>query len=295
MELRNLKTFQLAAKYLNFTKAAAELNFSQPAVTAQIKSLEQELGQPLFSHVGKKTYLTPAGELLKTHADIILNDILDLEKAFFDFSQPSGQLYVAGFETFCTDTFPIILSRYLAFHDNVDIKLCSSSRDRVVSGIFENKYDVGIISGSLEHPDIESICLSEDNLKFVVSQNLYSQYTARELVKKYPLIEYRVDEHYSAMTDLFLEKSQISSNKIIEFGSLPAIKKAIQNDLGIGIVDVLSIRKELNSRKFVILDCSADNVSVLSSLILLKSKMEWPTAIEFISILKDVWDDSRTM
>lgn len=291
MELRNLKTFQLAAEYLNFTKVAAELNFSQPTITAQIKSLEQELGHTLFSHIGKKTYLTPAGELLKTHADTILNDILELEKSFYEFSQPSGHLYVAGYETFCTDTFPIVLSKYLAFHNNVDIKLCSSSRERVIKGIQENKYDLGIISGSVNHPSIECHYLSEEKLKFVVSRDLYEQYTFEQLLERYPLIEYRVDEHYSAMTDMFLEKSNVSSNRVIEFGSVPAIKKAIQNSLGIGIVDELSVRNEITSGNFVSLDRSADNIFVRSSLILLKSKCEWATAIEFISILKDVWEE----
>ena len=72
MELRLLRTFQCVASCLNFSKAAEMLNFSQPTVSTQIQMLEEELGQKLFVHVGKKTYLTPEGTILKEDADRIL-------------------------------------------------------------------------------------------------------------------------------------------------------------------------------------------------------------------------------
>ena len=165
MEIRNLRTFQLAAKYLNFTTVASELNYSQPTISSQIKLLEQELGQSLFTHVGKKTYLTPAGELLKEYVDQIIQLVEDAEDAFSNYSFPSGHLYVAGYESFCTNIFPQVLSKYLTFHNNVDIKLCSCSRSRAIKGVMDNKYDLSIISGSVDDPSMECIYLSEERLE----------------------------------------------------------------------------------------------------------------------------------
>lgn len=294
MELRNLITFQLAAEYLNFTKVAKELNFSQPTITAQIKQLEQELGQPLFTHVGKKTYLSPAGKLLKEHTDVILQEVKEMENDFKNYNQLGGHLYIAGYETFCTDIFPSVLSRYFTYHANMDIKLCSNSRQMVINGIMSNKYDMGIISGSYDHPDVECCYLSEEKLEFVVSRKLLETYTQEELFEKYPLIEYRVDEHYSEMTDLFLEKHGMKPGKVIEFGSIPALRKALMNQLGIGIVSRLSVIADVKKGNLEYLKKEKDvNVGVYSTLILLKEKCQWGAVKEFVDILKEVWKEKR--
>ncbi|WP_455056763.1 LysR family transcriptional regulator [Jutongia sp.] len=295
MELRNLKSFQLAAKYLNFTTVALELNYSQPTISSQIKMLEEELGQPLFTHIGKKTYLTPAGELLKKYADQIINLTEEAEEAFRNYSHPSGHLYVAGYESFCTNVFPHVLTKYLAFHSNVDIKLCSCPKTRAEKGVIDNKYDLGIISGSSDDPALDCIYLSKEPILCIVNQSLYEESPdINTLLKHYPLFVYRVDEHYSEMTDVYIEKNQLHPSKIVEFGSLPAIKKAVLSGIGVGIISAPVIRQELKQNILISLASHAEPVHVFSSLIILKSKAEWPNAQEFIELLLDTWDSAMT-
>lgn len=82
MELRHLKTFQVVAEQLNLTKVAEQLGYSQPGITLQIKALEKELGRTLFARVGRQTYLTSAGKLLKTHVDRLFGVMHELEDDF---------------------------------------------------------------------------------------------------------------------------------------------------------------------------------------------------------------------
>ena len=114
------------------------------------------------------------------------------------------------------------------------------------------------------------------------------------LLKSYPLFVYRVDEHYSEMTDVYIKKNQLHPSKIVEFGSLPAIKKAVLNGICVGIISSPVIRQELDQNILFSLVSRAEPVHVFSSLIILKSKTEWPNAQEFIEFLPDTWDSATT-
>lgn len=248
----------------------------------------------MFTHVGKKTYLSPAGQLLKEHADVILKEIKELENDFKNYNRLGGHLYIAGYETFCTDIFPLVLAKYFDYHDNVDIKLCSNSTRMVINGVMNNKYDLGIISGSVEHPDVECHYLSEEKLEFVVSKELWEKYGQKEIFQRFPLIEYRVDEHYAEKTDLFLEKQGVIPQRVIEFGSIPALRRALMNQLGIGVVSRIVCEKDVEKGKLVFIDGNSEvNVGVHSSLIILKGKSQWRAAKEFIDMVKEVWEEKR--
>lgn len=291
MELRNLKTFQLAAEYLNFTKAAQELNFSQPTVTAQIQSLEQELNQQLFLRLGKKTFLTPAGEILKRYTDQIFTLIDGVEAELGELTHPNGELTIAASESFCTHYFPSIISEYLKSHPSVNIKLLSCHSNEVIKGIESNKFDIGIISGELIKPGIFNLVVDEDeDLLLVVSKHLHDRYPVEELIHEFPFIQYRIEGEFDIRMKTLLNESRYSPGKIIEFGSLEAIRRAVLNQIGIGMLNVNLIKKELLSGEIVPLSLTDMPVKVKTSLITLEEKSTVATIKSFTEVVRTMWN-----
>jgi DNA-binding transcriptional LysR family regulator len=295
MELRHLKTFKFAAEYLNFTKAAQKLNFSQPAVTVQIQTLEQELNQELFIRIGKKTFLTPAGEILKTYTDQLFSIVEEIESAFTELSNSYGNVTIAAGESYCTNYFPYIIPEYLKLCPHVQIKLISCKRDEIIKGIESNKYDIGIISGELSKNGITNIVIAEDDMILVVSKDLYARYPEDQLLTKFPLIKYQADGYYETMMSKYLRQSKLSSQNVIEFGSLEGIKKAVLNNIGVGLGISVCIKKEISNGDLVPILVTENKVKVKTSIITLKEKENVVTIQSFINVIQKIWNSISTM
>lgn len=294
MELRNLKTFQLAAEYLNFTKAAQELNFTQPTVTAQIQALEQELNQQLFMRVGKKTFLTPAGEILKHYTDQIFGLIAEIESALAELSLPQGKISIAASETFCTHYFPPILSHFMKAHPNIQIKLISCHTPQVIEGITRNEFDIGIISGTLQKSGITSLLIAEEEMLLIVSKQLYNKYSVEELIHEFPFIKYQIDGAFEETMQKFMQTANFNPTKVIDFNSLEAIKRAVLNHVGIGLISENLVKKEILDGELVSLPLTKNPVKINTSLITLEEKSKIASIKSFIDVVQTMWNQIHT-
>ncbi|MDH2359870.1 LysR family transcriptional regulator [Priestia megaterium] len=106
MELKQLKIFQVAARELNFTRTAEILHYAQSSVTAQIKSLEEELAVQLFDRLGKRVILTDAGKRFKLYTDKVLDLTEEAKETVGGSEEPSRTLTICASETQCTYRLP---------------------------------------------------------------------------------------------------------------------------------------------------------------------------------------------
>ncbi|XRG77755.1 LysR family transcriptional regulator [Rossellomorea sp. GAMAL-10_SWC] len=295
MELRHLKTFKFVAEYLNFTKAAQQLNFTQPAVTAQIQTLEKELKQELFIRIGKKTFLTPEGEILKSYTEQLFSIVEEIESSFAELSNSHGIVTIAAGESFCSNYFPYVISEYLKLFPHIQIKLISCKRDEVIRGIESNKFDIGIISGELCKSEITNIVIAEEEIVLVVSKDLYASYSEDQLLTKFPLIKYQADGYYETMMKKFMRQSKLSSQNVIEFGSLDGIKKAVLNNFGVGLGCSLCIKEEIRNGDLVPIQVTENKVKIKTSIITLKEKEKVVTIQSFINLIQKIWNNISTM
>src|SRR6266545_4065286 len=109
MELRQLRTFRKVAQVMNFTKAAAELNYAQSSVTGQVKALETELNVALFERIGKRVRLTDAGRQLLPYADRVLDMADEARRIVTDNDEPAGTLNIGTIESVSTYRLPALL------------------------------------------------------------------------------------------------------------------------------------------------------------------------------------------
>ncbi|MEV0845930.1 LysR family transcriptional regulator [Streptomyces sp. NPDC049954] len=149
MELRHLRTFRAVAGTLNFTRAAAELNYAQSSVTEQIQSLEAELGVRLFDRAHRRLSLTPAGERLIEYADQMLLLARQARAAVGEEArEPSGPLTVGGLETLCAHRLPAVLARYRELCPRVRVTVRQGGRGEVYDWVRRGEVDVALTYGA---------------------------------------------------------------------------------------------------------------------------------------------------
>ncbi len=292
MELRNLKTFQCAARTLNFNKKAELLNFSQPTISAQIQALEQEIGQPLFLRIGKATYLTPAGELLLQYADRILSTLQELDAEMKALSHAVPTLRIAAYETFCTTTLQPVLQAYIQQNSQSNLKIFACPTRDVVYGIEHNQYDIGIVSGHYEGSGIASVVLADDPIVLVVSSACQKQYTQQALFCELPFIQYNDHGPYGKALEACRERAGLMPASVIEFSSLEAAKNAALHHIGMMLITKDMVQQELRCGALVQLDLPGLKGSVPTCLLTQKEKQSWPLIQAFQSLLVSLWPAS---
>ena len=294
MELRLLRTFQCVASCLNFSKAAEMLNFSQPTVSTQIQMLEEELGQKLFVHVGKKTYLTPEGIILKEDADRILSMTEEITLKFQSMTNTTRVLKIAAHESFCNLNLPRVINAYLREVKKVNVDLTSVSTNEVINGIRKNQYDVGIISGDVAYAGVECLTFDATKVEIIVASELAEKYTLEEIVEKFPYFRYRADAmQYSMDLKQMLIKCGIVPKNVMKFGSLMAIKEAVKCGLGYTVVTRDNVEKELKTRELSIITPPDIEVMSMTSAVFLADSREREEVKEFVRILKEVWGETE--
>ncbi|MCO7128137.1 LysR family transcriptional regulator [Sporolactobacillus shoreicorticis] len=291
MELRQLKTFQVAAELLNFTQAAKQLNFSQPTVTAQIRALEQDISHPLFFRIGKQTFLTAHGEIVKRYVDQVFATLDQMNAELQEKDQLETKLTIAAPETFCTHYFPPIIHQFLGDYPNIGIKLVSCMSDQVISGIDSNEYDIGIISGSYTKAGITNVMLSEkEDLVLIASSRLLKQHTPKELLEYYPFIKYEIIGPFEEQMSQFIQEAGIRPQKMIESSSLEAVKSAVLSDIGVGLISRNLVKKELASRQLQEIFRNKTPIKIETSLVIATHKLRDEIIMHLIRLIEQNWN-----
>ncbi|MGZ9189269.1 MAG: transcriptional regulator CynR [Nitrospira sp.] len=170
MEFRHLRYFLAVADALHFTKAAEGLSVSQPALSAQVKQLEQEVGVPLFDRVGRSVQLTRAGAIFREHARRALREMELAQLAIAEAEGlQRGTLTVGVVQTVNAYLIPEIVTRFSTLHPQVGLKLDELSGPDIEAGVRGGLLDVGIGFLPVSSDRIESQSLFEEDFVLITS------------------------------------------------------------------------------------------------------------------------------
>lgn len=158
MELWQLRTFSVVAKNLHFTRAAEELNLSQPAVSHQIKSLEKEIGEPLFLRDKEGILLTKAGQTMYQHATKILDIADELRLEVKDNQDAlSGKIILGAATKGLSNPFAFFYDNFIKTYPKIKLIFqTENTLEDVVDKVKEGKIDIGVIS---HHPDLSGLTI----------------------------------------------------------------------------------------------------------------------------------------
>src|SRR6202166_753856 len=143
--LRQLRVFAAAARHMNFSRAAEELHLSQPAVSTQLKEFASHVGLPLFERIGRKTYLTPAGEEMLQCAKAITQRIKEAEDALAQLKGVTGGRLNVAVISAGDYFFPRVLAAFGASHPGVTFNLTVHNREGLLRHLADNLTDLAVM------------------------------------------------------------------------------------------------------------------------------------------------------
>jgi DNA-binding transcriptional LysR family regulator len=255
--IRQFKIFETVAQQLSYTRAAELLYLSQPAVSMQIKQLENEIEMPLFERMGKKLFLTEAGEELLVYARSIIQQLEELDDVFNELrGSNKGRLTIAVATT--ANYFALkLLGEFYRRFSGTKISLDVTNRENLLRHLNDNTVDMVIMGLPPENIDVEATPFLENPLVAIAP-------IGHELTKKknIPLSELQQEtfimrEHGSGTRiamERFFKESGYSISSVMEMSSNEAINQAVEAGLGLGIVSQHTLELELALGRLEVLD-----------------------------------------
>jgi LysR family transcriptional regulator, low CO2-responsive transcriptional regulator len=257
LTLQQLRLFEAVSRRRSFTRAAEELHLTQPAVSIQVKRLEEQVGLPLFEQVGKRLYPTVAGEAMYEASVDILSRIGELKDAVSDLQGTvSGPLRLSVVTT--TKYFmPHLLGAFLARYPDVEPKLRFTNRATVLQRLQDNQDDFVVMGQIPEHLALETYHFLDNILVIVapVGHPLAERkgLTLNDIVGE----RFLVREQGSGtrlVVDQQLAAHNLSIDPYMELGSAEAIKQGVMAGLGIATLSLHSVALERRAGLIEILD-----------------------------------------
>ncbi|MFO7579785.1 LysR family transcriptional regulator [Nitrosomonas halophila] len=255
--LHQLKVFESVARHSSFTRAAEELFLTQPTVSLQIKQLENLVGLPLFEQMGKRIYLTEAGQELYQYSRAIAQLIADMELALDELKGlERGKLNISVVSTANYFT-PHLLAKFCQRYQGITVSLNVSNRENVLRQLADNLTDLAIMGQPPDGLDIVSESFMENPLVIIAPPNHslcgQQKIPVKRLAQEVFLVREPGSGTRNAMERFFAEQ-QITINRGMETDTSEAIKQAVQAGMGLGIMSRHTIELELITNRLKILD-----------------------------------------
>lgn len=257
LTFRQLSVFEAVARHLSFSRAAQELHLTQPAVSMQIKQLEENVGTALFEQLGKKIYLTEAGHELSHYSRVIAQQLSEVEAVLAELKGlKRGKLKISVAST-ANYFAPQLLATFSQRFPTVTVSLNVTNRQALLQQLANNEMDMAIMGQPPEGLDLVAESFMENPL--VVIAPVGHALTSRKAIPLARLGEetFLIREEGSgtriAMTRFF-EAHGVKFHTGMEMSSTEAIKQAVQAGLGLGVVSLHTVELELEAKRLKVLD-----------------------------------------
>lgn len=257
LTLRQLEVFVEAARVLNFSEVAERLHLTQPAISMQIRQLEEAVGLPLFERAGRHKTLTEAGLLLRHHAARMLAELQDAEQRLLSLRGLTGGTINIGLVSTTKYFAPGLLARFLREHPGVDVGFMFGNREMLVRLLMENQIDLALMG----RPPAEVETLAEP-----LAENPHVLVAPLD----HPFVSAHNIDMHALRDDTFLMREPGSGTRLmleelfrshlfkparlVTLGSNETVKQAVMAGLGVSLLSLHTLSLELRSRQIAVLD-----------------------------------------
>jgi DNA-binding transcriptional LysR family regulator len=255
--LQQLRVFTTVAKHLAFGKAAEELCVTQPAVSMQIRELEQSIEMSLFDRVGRQVSLTTPGEYLLVYARRILATLKDAEDAMARMKGVAYGRLTVGLVSTGNFFLPRLLSRFIAEHPGIDLQLAVGNRKTLVEMIQRNEVDLAVMGRPPRELSTRAEPFAPHPSVLIASPNNplcgYDQLEPAMLSSERFIVREQGSGTRAAM-EKFFRNHNLRPTYAMEIGSNDAIKQAVAANMGISFLSMHTLKLELQAGMLRILD-----------------------------------------
>ena len=249
MDLHQLRGFYEIARTRSFTRAADKLFLSQPAISLQIKALEDELGKALFDRKRREIRLTEAGEVLFKYVQQIFDGLEDArnEIAALD-KEVSGRLVVGTSDTNCTYILPDVLEEFRRCYPGVDLDIRNRISPEIANLVATDEVDIGLVTLPVRHRDVQEHSLLErqDVLICRPDHRLGGRKRMRLAdIRPFPLLVLERGSTSRQLLDAALVKGHVCPLIAMELGGIEVLKRFVEIGLGLAVVPQVAIAAEV--------------------------------------------------
>ncbi|MFF0745866.1 LysR family transcriptional regulator [Streptomyces sp. NPDC004111] len=249
MDLKQLNTFHRVATVMSFTRAAAELQYAQSSVTAQVKGLELSLGVDLFERLRGRIQLTPAGERLVPYAERVLTLVDEARYCTAGRGEPAGTLTIGTVESLTSYRMPPVLEFFHHRYPRLQLALQPSTCEEACEALRRGVLDMGFLTAAAtEHPGVRSEVLGTEQLVAVAAAGHpladAAQVSTRDLCEV-PVLAPGAGCAYRGLFEEELNAHAPAPVELLEFGNLESVKRGIAAGLGVSVLPAVAVVDEV--------------------------------------------------
>ena len=287
MDFDQLETFLEVARHTSFSRAAEKRFRTQPAISSQIRSLEEEVGARLFDRSGGKVALTAAGKLFQQYAEQTLDarktmlvTIAEMERV------PRGEIVVGANEGTCLHILPEVFAEFKKLYPNVGVQISRLERAKIMDSIVDNSVDFGVVSAPVDDKRLTVVNIHRDELVIIAppghSLSRLQQAAIADVVP-FPLLLPKVGRTRDALENLFDER-RLKPKIAMELDSSELLKRFVAADVGIGFIARSNVMEDVKAGALAAIKIADASSRRDLALVFRKDKALSRAALAFIEI-----------
>jgi DNA-binding transcriptional LysR family regulator len=254
--LRQLKVFESVARHLSFSRAADELHLTQPAVSTQVRKLQDHAGLPLFEQLGKKIHLTPAGLQMLQSSRAIIQQFAEAEEAMAQFKGVSGGRLNVSVISAGDYFFPRLLVEFARRHEGVTLNFGVCNREELLGQLADNRTDLAIMVRPPQAMDTVAEPFAPHPYVIVGSPDHplagRRRVPVSRIVREPFVVREKGSDTWNSMVEAF-GANMADLNVAMEIKSTETIKQAVMAGMGVSFLSAHTISRELAAGSLAVL------------------------------------------
>jgi len=286
--LHQLRVFLKVAENQSITRAAEELSLTQPAVSIQLKKLQDQFSIPLTEVVGRQLYVTDFGKEIAKAAEKILDEVEAINYKTLSYSnQLAGRLKISVAST-GKYVMPYFLADFMRLHKGVDLNMDVTNKTFVVKSLERNEVDFSLVSVVPEQLKTHQVKLLQNKLFLIGSTRLKfeKKVTGKRIFEEFPLIYREEGSATRNAMEEYIRQHHLPTYKKIELTSNEALKQAVIAGLGYSVMPLIGIKNELKNGDLEIIPFKGLPIITHWNLIWLQAKKLSPIALAFLDYIR---------
>jgi LysR family transcriptional regulator, low CO2-responsive transcriptional regulator len=287
MDFDQIETFLEVARLRSFSRAAQKRFRTQPAISSQIRSLEEEVGAKLLDRSGGKVSVTAAGKIFLRFAEDLLDSRKNALTAIAETERvPRGEIVVAANEGTCLHILPEVFAEFKKHYPDVNINITRADYAKILESVIDNSIDFGVVSLPVSDPRLTMVLIHRDELAIIVppKHRLAKAKSATIAeVAAFPLVVPKGGHTRDALENLFFER-KLKPRYTMELDSSELLKRFVAADAGVGFISRSNILEDIRANVLVAVTISDATIRRDLALVFRRDKALSRAALAFIDI-----------
>lgn len=285
MDFDQLETFLEVARHSSFSRAAEKRFRTQPAISSQIRALEEEVGAKLLDRSGGKVSLTASGKLFLKYAEDTLESRKTLLTAIAETERvPRGEIIVGANEGTCLHILPEVFAEFKKCYPDVAVNIKRSDYAKILESVIDNSVDFGVVSLPVTDPRLTVVLIHRDELVIIAPpQHPIAKMKSATLaeVARFPLVLPKAGHSRDALENLFHER-RLKPRYAMELDSSELLKRFVAADVGVGFIARSNVIEDVRANVLAAVPLSDAQVRRDLALVFRKDKALSRAALAFI-------------